>query len=170
MCWYGHGASLLAIMGTRPMCPAFLVALRPASSILQTLHVGPFFIIFWYKKGRVPWELRQPLYGSVSARMHKKSGYGSRVIFTLLCSSFAVAQPSPNVQKRISQAIAAAAHETNIDYTAFVNPFIGTGMCKFAVCVRLLSTDDYSHDRQLWRCLVPTSFINHWPQKLSMNL
>ncbi|THH13167.1 hypothetical protein EW146_g7023 [Bondarzewia mesenterica] len=36
------------------------------------------------------------------------------------------AQPSPQVQKRITAAIKAAANQTNIDYTAFVNPFIGT--------------------------------------------
>ena len=38
------------------------------------------------------------------------------------------AQPSPTVQKRISVAIAAAANQSHPDYTAFVNPFIGTGM------------------------------------------
>ena len=38
------------------------------------------------------------------------------------------AQPSPAVQKRISTAIAAAAKQSHPDYTAFVNPFIGTGM------------------------------------------
>ncbi|KAF9010673.1 glycoside hydrolase family 92 protein [Cyathus striatus] len=36
------------------------------------------------------------------------------------------AQPSPKQQKRISQAIKAAANQPNPDYTAFVNPFIGT--------------------------------------------
>ncbi|EIM82754.1 glycoside hydrolase family 92 protein [Stereum hirsutum FP-91666 SS1] len=36
------------------------------------------------------------------------------------------AQPSPDVQKRISAAIAAAANASTIDYTEFVNPFIGT--------------------------------------------
>ncbi|KAH8107955.1 glycoside hydrolase family 92 protein [Cristinia sonorae] len=36
------------------------------------------------------------------------------------------AQPSPKVQKRISSAIRAAANSTNIDYTKFVNVFIGT--------------------------------------------
>ncbi|KAI0310652.1 glycoside hydrolase family 92 protein [Amylostereum chailletii] len=36
------------------------------------------------------------------------------------------AQPSPEVQKRISAAIKAAANASTIDYTAFVNPFIGT--------------------------------------------
>ena len=38
------------------------------------------------------------------------------------------AQPSPNVQNRISAAIAAAANQSHPDYTTFVNPFIGTGM------------------------------------------
>jgi len=37
------------------------------------------------------------------------------------------AQPSPEVQKRITAAIKAAANEPNPDLTAFVNPFIGTG-------------------------------------------
>ena len=36
-------------------------------------------------------------------------------------------QPSPEVQKRISAAIKAAANATTIDYTTFVNPFVGTG-------------------------------------------
>ncbi|KAH8119163.1 glycoside hydrolase family 92 protein [Phellopilus nigrolimitatus] len=36
------------------------------------------------------------------------------------------AQPSPQVQERISAAIKAAANSTDINYTAFVNPFIGT--------------------------------------------
>ncbi|KAF8070109.1 glycoside hydrolase family 92 protein [Lyophyllum atratum] len=38
----------------------------------------------------------------------------------------ASAQPSPELQRRISAAIKAAANQTNPDYTAFVNPFIGT--------------------------------------------
>ena len=38
------------------------------------------------------------------------------------------AQPSPAVQKRISAAISTSANQTHPDYTAFVNPFIGTGM------------------------------------------
>lgn len=52
----------------------------------------------------------------------------SGVFYTLFSISIVFAQPSPNVQKRISQAIAAASSQTDIDYTAFVNPFIGTGM------------------------------------------
>ncbi|KAL5528179.1 hypothetical protein ACEPAF_7315 [Sanghuangporus sanghuang] len=36
------------------------------------------------------------------------------------------AQPSPEVQRRISAAIAAAGNATEIDYSDFVNPFIGT--------------------------------------------
>lgn len=39
-----------------------------------------------------------------------------------LASSVVWAQPSPAVQQRIT-----AANQTDIDYTAFVNPFIGTG-------------------------------------------
>lgn len=48
---------------------------------------------------------------------------------TLLLASIVqvLAQPSPEVQKRISAAIASAANESTIDYTEFVNPFIGTG-------------------------------------------
>ena len=38
------------------------------------------------------------------------------------------AQPSPEVQKRIDKAIKDAANKTNLDYTAFVHPFIGTGL------------------------------------------
>jgi hypothetical protein len=60
------------------------------------------------------------------------------MIFSSLLSSFAVfvaacsiarAQPSPDVQRRISAAIEAAIvnGSSSIDYTAFVNPFIGTG-------------------------------------------
>lgn len=37
-----------------------------------------------------------------------------------------VAQPSPEVQQRIFQAIAGAGNSSEIDYSAFVNPFIGT--------------------------------------------
>lgn len=44
-----------------------------------------------------------------------------------LASSVVWAQPSPAVQQRITAAIKAAANQTDIDYTAFVNPFIGTG-------------------------------------------
>jgi hypothetical protein len=59
------------------------------------------------------------------------------MIFLSLASSFSVflaacivvrAQPSPEVQRRISAAIQAAISGSGtIDYTAFVNPFIGTG-------------------------------------------
>ena len=46
----------------------------------------------------------------------------------LLCVSLVVvAQPSPEQQKRITAAIQDAAHNPDPDYTAFVNPFIGTG-------------------------------------------
>ncbi|TFK53721.1 glycoside hydrolase family 92 protein [Heliocybe sulcata] len=44
--------------------------------------------------------------------------------------ALATAQPSPDVQNRISAAIAAAGKATGgpVNYTAFVNPFIGTGL------------------------------------------
>lgn len=48
----------------------------------------------------------------------------------LSLSGLVASQPSPAVQKRISAAIKNAAHQTNLDYTAFVNPFIGTGMSR----------------------------------------
>ncbi|KAF8902926.1 glycoside hydrolase family 92 protein [Gymnopilus junonius] len=49
------------------------------------------------------------------------------ILVSCFCISWVQAQPSPNVQKRISQAIAAASkNPSNIDYTTFVNPFIGT--------------------------------------------
>ena len=48
-------------------------------------------------------------------------------VLLLSLSNAVSAQPSPEVQKRIAAAIAKAANETNPDYTAFVNPFIGTG-------------------------------------------
>jgi hypothetical protein len=49
-------------------------------------------------------------------------------VFIAACS-VARAQPSPDVQRRISAAIEAAIinGSSSIDYTAFVNPFIGTG-------------------------------------------
>ena len=47
------------------------------------------------------------------------------ILISLAISGFG--QPSPSLQKRISQAIAAAANNSHPDYTAFVNPFIGTG-------------------------------------------
>jgi len=52
------------------------------------------------------------------------------LLTALLLSSYSFltnAQPSPALQKRISQAIKNPANESNLDYTAFVNPFIGTG-------------------------------------------
>ncbi|KAJ3881128.1 glycoside hydrolase family 92 protein [Lentinula edodes] len=44
----------------------------------------------------------------------------------LLSTVLVYAQPSPEVQKRISAAIVAAANDSSPDYTTFVNPFIGT--------------------------------------------
>ncbi|KAL1694850.1 glycoside hydrolase family 92 protein [Schizophyllum commune] len=49
------------------------------------------------------------------------------LVLALSLPSFLVsAQPAPELQERISQAIANAANETNPDYTSFVNVFIGT--------------------------------------------
>ena len=65
-----------------------------------------------------------------------------------------LAQPSPEVQERISAAIAAAANQTNstIDYTAFVNPFIGTG--ELTLCVIAGQSQAVFIGRQRRRCLV----------------
>lgn len=67
----------------------------------------------------------------------------ARLTLVLVLASIAqvLAQPSPDVQKRISAAIAAAANAngSTIDYTEFVNPFIGTGMSAFSfpfLCLR----------------------------------
>lgn len=48
------------------------------------------------------------------------------LLLSLSLSHLAAAQPSPDLQRRISAAIKAAANQSNTDYTAFVNPFIGT--------------------------------------------
>ncbi|KAF8160642.1 glycoside hydrolase family 92 protein [Crassisporium funariophilum] len=48
------------------------------------------------------------------------------ILILSIAFSGVLGQPSPNVQKRISAAIAAAANQSHPDYTAFVNPFIGT--------------------------------------------
>lgn len=76
-------------------------------------------------------------------RLHLLSKMASALLLTLAVSvafhSFSVyAQPSPQVQKKISAAIKAAANSTSIDYTAFVNPFVGTGK-KYYEPVRYLS-------------------------------
>ncbi|KAL5524031.1 hypothetical protein ACEPAG_8204 [Sanghuangporus baumii] len=66
--------------------------------------------------------------------------------------STVTAQPSPEVQSRVEAAIEAAANATNgteLDHTAFVNPFIGTN--RFA--------------RQLWKCPVERSRAL-WQEKL----
>jgi hypothetical protein len=45
----------------------------------------------------------------------------------VLCGiAFVAAQPSPEQQQRIATAIRNEANKLNPDYTAFVNPFIGT--------------------------------------------
>lgn len=48
--------------------------------------------------------------------------------FLAAVTPLSFAQPSPDVQARITAAIGAAKNSTgDIDYTQFVNPFIGTG-------------------------------------------
>ncbi|KIK98477.1 glycoside hydrolase family 92 protein [Paxillus rubicundulus Ve08.2h10] len=51
-----------------------------------------------------------------------------RWLTALACVTVTLAQPSPKVQERITAAIEAAktSNSTDIDYTGFVNPFIGT--------------------------------------------
>ncbi|KAF9227212.1 glycoside hydrolase family 92 protein [Gyrodon lividus] len=51
-----------------------------------------------------------------------------RCLLVFVCVTTILAQPSPKVQERITAAIEAAkvSNSTDIDYTAFVNPFIGT--------------------------------------------
>jgi hypothetical protein len=51
---------------------------------------------------------------------------GTLAVFVAVCG-VVHAQPSPEVQRRISAAIEAAPNAPIVDYTAFVNPFIGTG-------------------------------------------
>lgn len=49
--------------------------------------------------------------------------------FLVAVAPLSFAQPSPKVQARITAAIEASKNATgDIDYTQFVNPFIGTGM------------------------------------------
>ena len=55
---------------------------------------------------------------------------GTLTVIVAVCG-FVYAQPSPEVQRRISAAIEAAGKGSVIDYTGFVNPFIGTGTFKF---------------------------------------
>lgn len=49
-------------------------------------------------------------------------------LFLAFSLALVVAQPSPEVQDRITQAILDAANDPSPNYAAFVNPFIGTGM------------------------------------------
>jgi hypothetical protein len=57
------------------------------------------------------------------------SSLASSLTVLVAACSVVRAQPSPDVQRRISAAIQAAIINGSgaIDYTAFVNPFIGTG-------------------------------------------
>jgi hypothetical protein len=57
------------------------------------------------------------------------------IVLAALAAAVAVAQPSPEVQANISAAIKAASQGGAVDYTAFVNPFIGTGMNSRSLCL-----------------------------------
>ena len=94
------------------------------------------------------------------------------MILSYLASSLSVlvaacgvvrAQPSPDVQRRISAAIQVAIHNGSgtIDYTAFVNPFIGTGTSLLPTECNssLISNIRYSLHRQFWRCMVRVRFV-----------
>ena len=63
------------------------------------------------------------------------------VAILLLFVPLYAAQPSPKQQQRISAAIKAATNASTIDYTAFVNPFIGTGMFCLALLIIITKHD-----------------------------
>lgn len=65
------------------------------------------------------------LWGTVSRFFAIMSLLAFLVVLTPLLQVYS--QPSPNLQKRIDAAIQAASNKTDLDYTEFVNPFIGTG-------------------------------------------
>ena len=51
----------------------------------------------------------------------------SSLLASISLAAVVLAQPSPEVQRKISEAIRDAAHNTtDIDYTQFVNVYIGT--------------------------------------------
>lgn len=59
----------------------------------------------------------------------------TRLLVLAALVALARAQPNPQVQKNITAAIKAAGTGTSlVDYTKFVNSFIGTGTCS---CIRL---------------------------------
>ena len=59
--------------------------------------------------------------------MPLRTQFAAFAIVLLAAATSVLAQPSPQVQKRISAAIKSAANATSdIDYTQFVNVFIGT--------------------------------------------
>lgn len=67
------------------------------------------------------------------------------ILFSTAISVYA--QPSPEQQKRISAAIKNAAHNKTIDFTQFVNPFIGKHKIVKAMSyhdlINLLGTDNF---------------------------
>ena len=71
--------------------------------------------------------LRLPGFSSLTG-MAVLSFIRALTVLAVVGGSGVCAQPSPEVQRRITAAIEAAANASSVDYTAFVNPFIGTGM------------------------------------------
>ena len=79
-------------------------------------------------------------------RMMILSSLASSLLVLVAVCSAVRAQPSPDVQRRISAAIQAAISNGSgiIDYTAFVNPFIGTGTSFFTYRVQLKLNLEYT--------------------------
>ena len=77
--------------------------------------------------------------------MIRPSLASSLAVFVAACSVVR-AQPSPDVQRRISAAIKAAIVNGSgtLDYTAFVNPFIGTGTSLSLTELKLESNIKYT--------------------------
>ena len=65
---------------------------------------------------------------SLSFMANSRHSFCCWLLIATIFVSVVQAQPSPQVQQRIDKAIKDAANKTNLDYTAFVNPFIGTGL------------------------------------------
>ena len=91
------------------------------------------------------------------------SSLASSLVALVTACSIVRAQPSPDVQRKISAAIQAAIRNGSgtIDYTAFVNPFIGTGTSlPLTECnLNLFSNIRYFLTRQFWRCMVRVRFV-----------
>ena len=74
-----------------------------------------------------------------------------RLLHLLSVAALVSSQPSPEQQKRITTAIRNAAHDPSPDYTAFVNPFIGTGKLLHLCFAKQVNETFF---RQFWRRLV----------------